>query len=129
MTPPKAPGNDHLTGAMFKSIETQQSAAGNYRPISLTSVLRKILERCLLPKMLTAINTLDISQGGFRHHRGALNQAFSLNMLLRQYEKQHNELKTLSSPLFHLVRHMFDDIQTAVIIQNHQSRPDNVVRQ
>ena len=68
-------------------------------------------------------------------------------MLIRQYQKQYNELPvqayldiksaydsvnrdtiwstlqhTLPNALFHLVRHMFDDVQIAVILQNFQSR-------
>ncbi|KAG2218274.1 hypothetical protein INT45_002396 [Circinella minor] len=117
MTPCKAPGNDHLTGAMLKPIvhsplstlskffklcwnwsyvptsfrtaqvvpiykKADPTVAGNFRPISLTSVFHKILERCLLSKLLSTIKSLGISQGGFRHYRGALDQAFSLNMLI-----------------------------------------------
>ena len=182
MAPRKAPGNDHLTGAMLKPIATLLSnilskffavcwhwayvplswrtaqvipiykkgdptEAGNYRPISLLSILRKLLERCLLPKILAAMPALDIAQGGFRHKRGALDQAFALNMLVRQYTRQYGEPPVqafldikqaygsssrdviwaklwgyLPRALFHLLRHLFDDVRITVLLQNHQSR-------
>ncbi|CDS14377.1 hypothetical protein LRAMOSA06546 [Lichtheimia ramosa] len=119
----------------------------NFRPISLTSIFRKILERCMLPKLLAEVPALDMAQGGFRHNRGALDQAFSLHILMRQFWKQYEEWPTVAfldikaaydsvdrqviwnhmrghtSPLLlHLCRNMFDNVQLAVILNNHQSR-------
>ena len=67
------------------------TTAANYRPISLTSILRKLLERCLLPKLLMHMGALDIAQGGFRHHRGSLDQSFVLNTLTRRFIKQYHQ--------------------------------------
>ena len=123
------------------------TVAGNYRPISLTSIFRKLLERILLPRLLESMPMLDIAQGGFRHKRGALDQAFVLNMLIRRYKQIYNsdpaiitmDIKSaydsvdrdtiwstlqgnLPSALFHLVRHMFNEVRLAVILKNFQSR-------
>ena len=182
MAPRKAPGDDHITGAMLKPIASRLSNilskffticwhwtyvpiswrtaqvvpiykkgnptdAANYRPISLTSVLRKLLERCLLPKMLEAMPALDIAQGGFRHKRGSLDQAFALHMLIRQYHRQYGEPPVqafldikqaydsssreliwsklqgnLPRALLHLLQHLFDDVRITVILQNHHSK-------
>ena len=154
MAPRKAPGNDHLTGAMLKpiahslssilskffklcwnwsyvptSFRTAQvvpiytkgdpTAAGNFRPISLTNVFRKILERCLLPKLLNTINSLDISQGGFRHHRGALDQALSLNMLIHQYQKQYDSLSTQA---YMDIRAAYDSVDHNIIWSKLQNK-------
>ncbi|KAG2216593.1 hypothetical protein INT45_001981, partial [Circinella minor] len=138
IAPRKAPGDDHLTGAMLKPLgkplshtlskfftlcwnwswipiswhtaqvvliykKNDPTIASKYRPISLTSVIRKLLERCLLPKLLDNMGALDIAQGGFRHHRGSLNQSFALNTLIQQFTTQYNQLPVLA----------FLDIQSA----------------
>ncbi|KAG1437812.1 hypothetical protein G6F56_012919 [Rhizopus delemar] len=54
---------------------------GNYRPISLTSVLRKLFELCLQTSLEDTAPPLDPVQGGFRHGRSALDQALCLNEL------------------------------------------------
>ncbi|CDH61106.1 hypothetical protein RO3G_05925 [Lichtheimia corymbifera JMRC:FSU:9682] len=178
----KAPGCDHITGAMLKPIaaplaqvlspflrlcwnrsrlpaawrtaqvvpihkKDDPTVAGNYRPISLTSTFRKIVERCLLPTLLDQMPALDIAQGGFRAQRGALDQAFSLHMLMQQYHRTHDEhpvvafldIKSaydsvdrsviwgtlanhLQPALLDLLKNMFDEVLVTVIIQNYESR-------
>ncbi|KAG0936724.1 hypothetical protein G6F29_009834 [Rhizopus arrhizus] len=51
---------------------------GKFRPISLTSIFRKILEKCLYIDLLDQSPTLDIAQGGFREARSTLDQALCL---------------------------------------------------
>lgn len=63
--------------------------AANYRPISLTSVLRKLLELCLSEQLLETGPPLDIVQGGFRANRGTLDQALALHELCRQHTVDH----------------------------------------
>ncbi|KAI7877392.1 hypothetical protein K492DRAFT_101865, partial [Lichtheimia hyalospora FSU 10163] len=55
---------------IFKKGDPSDPA--NFRHISLISIFRKILERCMLPHLLAEVPALDIAQGGFRHNRGAL---------------------------------------------------------
>ena len=53
----------------------------NYRPISLTKVIRMLYERCLL-EILDEEVKLSISQGGFRKQRGTLDQIAVLQYAL-----------------------------------------------
>ncbi|KAI8635965.1 Endonuclease/exonuclease/phosphatase [Parasitella parasitica] len=64
----------------------------NYRPISLTSTFRKLLERLLLPDLLDNMHALDIAQGGFRRQRGVIDQAFNLHTLIQQYQSKNKRL-------------------------------------
>ncbi|KAG0733141.1 hypothetical protein G6F23_013634 [Rhizopus arrhizus] len=41
----------------------------NFRPISLTSIIRKLFEMCLFPHLEEVSPPLDIAQGGFRPQR------------------------------------------------------------
>ncbi|GAN11383.1 RNA-directed DNA polymerase from mobile element jockey-like [Mucor ambiguus] len=118
----------------------------NYRPISLTSTFRKLLERILLPDLLSNMHALDIAQGGFRRQRGVIDQAFNLHSLIQQYRNQYNQTPTLAfldikaaydsvnrdfiwttlrpqlpQRLYLLIKHMFDDIQLSVISKNYES--------
>ncbi|CEG79966.1 hypothetical protein RMATCC62417_14368 [Rhizopus microsporus] len=58
--------------------EDSPSGPGNYHSISLTTTFRKILKRCIQPKLTTEGPTLDIAQRGFREPRNALDQALCL---------------------------------------------------
>lgn len=51
------------------------SNPANYRPISLTSVMRKLFESTLSPCLQAHSPPLDIAQGGFRPQRSPLDQA------------------------------------------------------
>jgi hypothetical protein len=48
---------------------------GNFRPISLTSVMRKLFEFSLMPELDAHSPALDVAQGGFRLQRNPLDQA------------------------------------------------------
>ena len=122
----------------------------NYRPISLTSIFRKILERCLMSKLLQTMPTLDIAQGGFRAHRGTLDQALCLHELMQAYSRsvdgeQHPTVICLldilaaydsanrlviwdtlqpfvPEPLLKLLQNLFDDVVVKVVLSNMASR-------
>ena len=51
----------------------------NYRPISLTEVGRKLFESMLLPAVTDIVEPLSVEQGGFRAHRGTMDQVATLN--------------------------------------------------
>lgn len=50
----------------------------NYRPISLTEVVRRLFERILLDPLSSYIEPLSIEQGGFRASRGTIDQVATL---------------------------------------------------
>ena len=60
----------------------------NYRPISLTEVLRKLFERILLPFIQTFIEPLTVEQGGFRQNRGCMDQVATLQQWCSQKHSQ-----------------------------------------
>jgi len=118
----------------------------NYRPISLTSVLRKLLERCIHPTLLSNSPQLDLAQGGFRQSRGSLDQALCLAEICNILRKYHGTSPVLAfldiksaydtvdrkliwrklhdvtpSPLLSLLRNLFDDVHMEVLIQNATS--------
>lgn len=123
------------------------SLASNYRPISLTSLLRRAMEYCLAPALALHSPTIDLAQGGFRPQRSALDQALCLHELMHLHRQSHHRppvvafldikaaydtvdrnviwaaLAETSTPpaLLSLLRHLFDDVTTAVVLANHLS--------
>ena len=116
----------------------------NFRPISLTSVIRKIFEYCLQDLLPAHSPDLDIVQGGFRPARSALDQAFCLQDLCRLHQATHGSIPTLAfldikpaydtvdrdviwnllsdnntpSPLLSILKNVFNDVLIEVIIYN-----------
>ncbi|KAK4521567.1 uncharacterized protein ATC70_007328 [Mucor velutinosus] len=123
------------------------SDPGNYRPISLTSVVRKLFEFCLMPALDEHSPALDIAQGGFRPQRSPLDQALCLHDLMHDYFLTHRRYpvvafldiksaydtvdrrviwqalagSTLPRPVLGLLMNMFDDVSVSVLIANHTS--------
>ncbi|CEG63786.1 hypothetical protein RMATCC62417_00873 [Rhizopus microsporus] len=120
---------------------------GNYRPISLTTIFRKILERCIQPTLTSEGPSLDIAQGGFREPHSALDQALYLSeicQILRSqfcitpvlafldiksaYDTVNRSLvwetlsQYISPPLLGLLRNLFGDFQIEVLPSNITSR-------
>jgi hypothetical protein len=60
----------------------------DFRPISLTEVLRKIFERCLLPEIIYAIGRAHFAQGGFERSKGTIDQISALNEVMQEKRKQ-----------------------------------------
>ncbi|KAG0925456.1 hypothetical protein G6F30_013353 [Rhizopus arrhizus] len=116
----------------------------NFRPISLTSIIRKLFEMCLFPHLEDVSPPLDIAQGGFRPQRSALDQALCLHDLIQEYyrRKRHfpvvafldikaaydtvdrrviwQSLLAVSAPfaLVSVLAHLFDDVSDVSIIHN-----------
>ena len=126
------------------------SNPGNFRPISLTSVMRKLFEKVISAFVLDNSPILDIAQGSFRPQRSPLDQALCLHDLVYDYQRIHNHLPviafldikaaydtvdrriiwralentaTFPCAALALLMNMFDDVQISVLISNHVSTP------
>ncbi|KAG0803582.1 hypothetical protein G6F26_013477 [Rhizopus arrhizus] len=120
----------------------------NFRPISLTSILRKLLELCLQSSLEDSAPPLDIVQGGFRRRRSALDQALCLHELCRQHAEDHfgeppvlafldiksaydtvdraviwRALEThVAEPMLGILQSLFDNVSVQVLLGGHSSR-------
>ena len=125
------------------------SDPANYRPISLTSVMRKLFEFAISDCLYEHSPPLDIAQGGFRPQRSPLDQALCLHDLMHDYLLTNHcrpvvaflDIKaaydtvdrrviwnaladsSLPRPLLGLLINLFDDVQISVLIANHSSAP------
>ncbi|KAG1443293.1 hypothetical protein G6F56_010727 [Rhizopus delemar] len=125
------------------------TSPGNYRPISLTSIVRKLFEMCLFPLVEDVSPPIDVAQGGFRSQRSALDQALCLHDLMSTYRRRHNHYPTVafldikaaydtvdrriiwqsmlasSAPmaLVFLLANLFDDVSVSVLLKNVVSTP------
>lgn len=123
------------------------SDPGNFRPISLTSVMRKLFEFSLMPELDVHSPALDIAQGGFRPQRSPLDQALCLHDLIHDYFLLHHQYpvvafldikaaydtvdrrviwqalatSSLPRPILGLLINMFDKVSVSVLIANHNS--------
>ena len=59
-----------------------------YRPIALTLVFRKILEKILLSDIHGRLGDLDEAQGGFRKKRSALDLTPALDTVVKEYGRR-----------------------------------------
>jgi hypothetical protein len=125
--------------------------ASNYRPISLTSILRKAMEYCIAPALTAESPELDLAQGGFRPQRSAMDQALCLHELMHmQRQRQHRptvvaflDIKSAydtvdrniiwqalavhgtNKGLLSLLQNLFDEVTTSVLLSNQTSSPSS----
>lgn len=95
---------------IYKKGDPTQAA--NYRPISLTSVFRKILEMAITGPLVSSSPALDIAQGGFRAFRGAPDQALCLQELCIQHTIDHGLPPMLA---FLDIKSAYDTVDRGVI--------------
>ncbi|KAG1516921.1 hypothetical protein G6F45_010882 [Rhizopus arrhizus] len=119
---------------------------GNHRPISLTSIFRKLLEFCLQHFLADCSPPLDLAQGGFREARSSLDKALCLAEICTILRRHHSITPVLAfldiksaydtvdrcyiwknlennspAPLIGLLRNLFDEVQIEVLLNNAAS--------
>jgi hypothetical protein len=130
---------------IFKKGDADDPA--NYRPISLTSVMRKLFEISLSSCLYEHSPALDLAQGGFRPQRSPLDQALCLHDLMHDYFLAHHHYpvvafldikaaydtvdrrviwdalanSSLPRAVLGLLVNLFDDVSISVLINNHSS--------
>ncbi|KAG0737612.1 hypothetical protein G6F57_002804 [Rhizopus arrhizus] len=160
----KAPGVDHLTIETILPITDRLTPIlvylfqicwrWSYTPLSwkvaqvfpICKKARKIIEKCLYPKLADQSPTLDIAQGDFRVARSTLDQALSLVeicSILRKHQKVTPTLafldiksaydtvdrrhmwqvleQSLDSALLNLLKNLFNDVQIKILLGNAKS--------
>ncbi|KAG1450577.1 hypothetical protein G6F55_009620 [Rhizopus delemar] len=130
---------------IYKKGSTNEPS--NYRPISLTFIFRKVLERCIQYRLQTNGYPLDIAQGGFRESRGAIDQAPCFAEICHILSSHYHtkpilaflDIKSaydtvnrnyiwevlqpyISPPLLGLLHNLFDEVQIEVLLSNATSR-------
>ncbi|KAG2225960.1 hypothetical protein INT45_006656 [Circinella minor] len=96
----------------------------NFRPISLTSILRKVFEYCLQQPLEIHSPSLDISQGGFRTERSSLDQVLCLQEICRLHKACNNNLPCTLG--FLDVMQAYDSVDRSIIwnlLQAHHTPP------
>lgn len=59
-----------------------------YRPIALTSIFRKVLEKSMMPMLHKLEGSLDIAQGGFRKGSSTYDMILALDMIIRDNSRK-----------------------------------------
>jgi hypothetical protein len=126
------------------------SDPSNYRPISLTSVFRKLFELSFTNFLHLNSPILDIVQGGFRSQRSSLDQVLALHDICRQHKQDYKEdpvlafldiksaydtvdrniiwaelAKTAPPPLLALLMNLFNQVSMQTILQGFTSSSFN----
>ena len=99
----------------------------DHRPISLTDVLRKTFERCILEPLRRVIEPLDLAQGGFRVHRGTTETIASLNESILQFERRKHRSPIL---LFLDIKAAYDSVDHKLLFSKLKRRncPEYLLR-
>ena len=61
-----------------------------YRPIALTSIFRKVLEKTMMVRLQAIGEGLDIAQGGFRKGKSTYDLILALDMIIRDRQRKGN---------------------------------------
>jgi hypothetical protein len=95
---------------IFKKGDPSDPA--NYRPISLTSVFRKLFELSITQYLHFNSPSLDIVQGGFRSQRSSLDQVLALHDICRQHKQDYKEDPVLA---FLDIKSAYDTVDRNII--------------
>ena len=138
--------NKAALNMIWKNKGSEQDIS-TYRPIALTVIFRKILEKILKSRIEENMRPLDVAQGGFRKGRSSLDLVFALDSILKEqirkkqpcfqafldikgaYDSVNREIlwkkceqKDIRGPKLKLLKSMFDHAEVAVRINGKQSR-------
>jgi hypothetical protein len=116
----------------------------NYRPISLTETLRKLMEHCLLKYINRTIDCLFLTQGGFRTNHSCNDMIVTIHETLKQnknplhiafldiraaYDSVDRRIlwrrcrnRGISAEIVELLKQMFDHNSGQVVIGGRRSR-------
>ncbi|KAG1043810.1 hypothetical protein G6F43_011575 [Rhizopus delemar] len=86
--------------------------------------MRKLFELCLQAELESTAPPLDPVQGGFRHHRSALDQALCLHELCRQHTIDHSGEPPVLA--FLDIKSAYDTVDRAIVwraLETHVSEP------
>jgi hypothetical protein len=81
---------DEWTQALIVPVYKQKGDnrdISNYRPIALTVITRRLYERLLLEPLKGKERLLNRTQGGFRSQRSTLDHCYTLDEIIKDYEK------------------------------------------
>ena len=138
--------NKAALNMIWKNKGSEQDIS-TYRPIALTVIFRKILEKILKPRIEETMQPLDVAQGGFRQGRSSLDLVFALDSILKEQNRKKQpcfqafldikgaydsvnreilwrkcELKNIGGPRLRLIKSMFDHAEVAVRVNGKESR-------
>jgi hypothetical protein len=85
-----------------------ESEVKNYRPISLSSICRKLYEKTICMEIEPFVNQLSDYQGGFRHRRSTLDQVFTLHEIMVEKPNLHHVFLDLKAAYDMVDRHPMD---------------------
>jgi hypothetical protein len=94
----------------------------NYRPISITEVLRKLFEKTIMLRLSKWIEPLSICQGGFRAHRSTVDQIAALQEAIIQKKKA---LKRTPYLVFLDIKAAYDTVDRALLWRKMAARGTN----
>jgi hypothetical protein len=129
---------------IFKNKGSAQEIA-NYRPIALTSCMRRVYERCVLKEMAKFDDTLSKVQGGFRRKCSTYNQVIALQEFCKNHPKaihafldikaaydcvdrrllwkRIEKLDGMSRPLIRILQGLFDHNVSRLVFHGKLSDP------
>lgn len=138
--------NKAALNMIWKNKGSEQDIS-TYRPIALTVIFRKMLEKILKSRIEENMRPLDVAQGGFRKGRSSLDLVFALDSILKEqirkkqpcfqafldikgaYDFVNREIlwkkceqKDIRGPKLKLLKSIFDHAEVAVRINGKQSR-------
>ena len=71
-------------------VKGRRDDVDKYRPIALTSIFRKVLEKTIMDRVQVIGDSLDIAQGGFRKDKSTYDLILALDMIVKDRHRKRN---------------------------------------